>query len=296
MIRAGYDQALTIDPCDLRFLYQGFDPAADTSNYNAIPWRLGLLTRDTNSGADAGTGGTGGVDCNPPKTIRCTGTAPPAPLIADFSATDAGAVPVFGGWGESIFGGVYVYPGNPSSTDPCAGAASEYPLTSTTSDGAWHLTGQVGTYSGAGLWWNCNTSTTSTPAYAASCTIDASAYTGISFSVWGNAGPAVGDAGSGGINVSVSDPGTTKPTTDSAGGPSNCGTCTSSCGSSVLVPVGATPSTVSLTWAQLGVTNPAAITGISISLTVPPNMNWSTGISSSPYALDISIADLRFTN
>jgi len=24
-------------------LYQGFDPAAPTSDYNAIPWRLGLL-------------------------------------------------------------------------------------------------------------------------------------------------------------------------------------------------------------------------------------------------------------
>ena len=45
MIRAGYDQTLTIDPCDLRFLYQGFDPAVDTSNYNAIPWRIGLLTQ-----------------------------------------------------------------------------------------------------------------------------------------------------------------------------------------------------------------------------------------------------------
>ncbi len=44
MIRAGYDQTLTIDPCDLRFLYQGFDPSVSTRDYNAIPWRLGLLT------------------------------------------------------------------------------------------------------------------------------------------------------------------------------------------------------------------------------------------------------------
>ncbi len=45
MIRAGYDQTLTVDPCDLRWLYQGFDPTVDTTNYNAIPWRLALLTR-----------------------------------------------------------------------------------------------------------------------------------------------------------------------------------------------------------------------------------------------------------
>jgi len=44
LLRAGYDQTLEIDACDLRFMYQGFDPSADTDDYNAIPWRVGLLT------------------------------------------------------------------------------------------------------------------------------------------------------------------------------------------------------------------------------------------------------------
>jgi len=44
LIRAGYDQTLAIDACNLQFLFQGFDPAADTSNYNGIPWKLGLLS------------------------------------------------------------------------------------------------------------------------------------------------------------------------------------------------------------------------------------------------------------
>jgi endo-1,4-beta-xylanase len=44
LIRAGYDQTLTIDACDLRFMYQGYAPSVDSSDYNAIPWRLGLLT------------------------------------------------------------------------------------------------------------------------------------------------------------------------------------------------------------------------------------------------------------
>jgi hypothetical protein len=44
MIRAGYDQTLAIDACDLRFVFQGCNPAADSSDYNSIPWRLGLLT------------------------------------------------------------------------------------------------------------------------------------------------------------------------------------------------------------------------------------------------------------
>lgn len=47
LIRTETDQTLTISPCGLRFLYQGLDPAADDT-YNALPWRLGLITQ-TNS-------------------------------------------------------------------------------------------------------------------------------------------------------------------------------------------------------------------------------------------------------
>jgi endo-1,4-beta-xylanase len=45
LIRAGYDERLAIDTCNLRFLYQGFPAGSSTSNYNAIPWTLGLLTQ-----------------------------------------------------------------------------------------------------------------------------------------------------------------------------------------------------------------------------------------------------------
>lgn len=44
MIRAGYDETMVIDGTKLQYLCQGFAPGADTSNYNAIPWKLGLLT------------------------------------------------------------------------------------------------------------------------------------------------------------------------------------------------------------------------------------------------------------
>jgi endo-1,4-beta-xylanase len=44
MIRAGVNQHLVINPCHLRFLYQGEDPAA-SGPYSQLPWRLGLLTQ-----------------------------------------------------------------------------------------------------------------------------------------------------------------------------------------------------------------------------------------------------------
>jgi len=45
MLRAGYDQTLSIDPCKpLRYLYQGLDPNGKTSDYIKLPYRLGVLT------------------------------------------------------------------------------------------------------------------------------------------------------------------------------------------------------------------------------------------------------------
>lgn len=45
MIRAGYDETLTINACHLQFLYQGVDPNSGVRDYGLLPYRLGLLTQ-----------------------------------------------------------------------------------------------------------------------------------------------------------------------------------------------------------------------------------------------------------
>lgn len=256
------------------------------------------------AGGTAGTstsaaGGSAVVDCNPPATIYCTpGTVPPDALISGFSIAAGATTPVvFGTWGQSIFGGTYVYP---TTVPACGtGTVSAYPLTQTVADGNWNIQGTVDAYSGLGLWWECNTATAAPPTYADACTIDASAYGGISFVISGSIGPVSTGTGSVGLAMAVSTPSTAALKLDSAGNPKNCGTCTATtCGSSVAVPVTATATAVEFTWDQLGVTTPYAIAGISFSFTDPFSLN--SGYATTPYTatqypVDITISTFQFT-
>jgi endo-1,4-beta-xylanase len=66
LLRQGYDESLSIDPSELRFLYQGVDPAATDVEYFELPYRLALLTfgthNDMTNGGAGGTNGAGGRD------------------------------------------------------------------------------------------------------------------------------------------------------------------------------------------------------------------------------------------
>lgn len=43
MIRAGYDERMEIDSCNMQFLYQGVDPSQANVDYNRIPWNLAII-------------------------------------------------------------------------------------------------------------------------------------------------------------------------------------------------------------------------------------------------------------
>jgi len=46
LVRAGYDELLELNPCGIRFLYQGI-PAGSNQPYEQLPYKLGLLTSTT---------------------------------------------------------------------------------------------------------------------------------------------------------------------------------------------------------------------------------------------------------
>lgn len=200
-------------------------------------------------------------------------------------SSEDGAQASFGDFTETFSGGTFVYPNEQEMT--------EYPLTSDVTEDNWHITGEVGSYSGFGLFFQ-------------DCTkFDASAFDGIEFTVSGDVGMGttidfrVGTAGDTVSHEWLHENGQTEE-------PANFGRCVppgsnqydGSCSEPVVtVTVTDTPEVITVLWDDLeggspepSVT-PTELTSISWALPAPPGVD-TTNVSS--YSVDVVIDDLRF--
>lgn len=199
---------------------------------------------DTNQAGNGG-GGTGGG------SSACTPVVVAGDLITDFETNwDAMADAGKGQFkNEGYFGGTFTYP--TSGSDPI-------PM-SVVDGGAWTISGEIGTYSGFGIWFDCE--------------LDATQFAGVEFDVSGDAGPS-GELKflvqtSANVYDETKDHDYCMPA-DPAEPWSDC------VNPSVTHTVGATPMKVSVTWDQLmsgkpqaGV-NAAEILGLQWEVTWPP--------------------------
>lgn len=259
------------------------------------------------NGGAAGTGGaagsagnnTGGVGGAPapilPLAIPCPalqsglitnfdGTA--ALVDGDAGAGDAGTTPAgsltFGDFSTTFSGGVFTYPN--AAGDPFA-------VASDASTGEWHVSGNIGTYSGFGLFFNsCNV-------------IDASAYAGVSFTIRGSV--AMGNSLSFSVATSENDISYAWYSANGIAEPPSSGRCTPAMGQydgscaapTFTVPVTETETTVTVLWNQFSGglpradVNPAEVTAIRWVFPNPPGVGTPTAM---PYAADLFIDDLTF--
>jgi hypothetical protein len=227
----------------------------------------------TTGGATGTTDGSSGIltECLPCKgatPASCTAVPPLTAMLLDFT-TGSG----FGTSTEStsLNGGTYAWP---PTTDNC-NPVNAYPLDSTvTTDGRWRLAGTVGpSTAGIGLWFG-------------PCFADFSGYSGIRFTISGDAGP------SGQVTMAIPTPGDTAP----AVAPNvdciiNSATCTATTCTqpNVAIPVTATAAVQTVpfdsltTGLPLPSPDPAAITAIT----------WNFGWSPTPYPVEVYIDDIE---
>jgi hypothetical protein len=258
----------------------------------------GTGSAGTAAGGSAGATGAGGLSSDPAFGVATACPAPTQASITDFSplalgvdagAADAGAAIAditFGDFTSTFSGGTFVYPN--AAGDP-------YVVTSDMSSGEWHMSGNIGNYSGFGLYFSgCNR-------------IDASAYAGISFTVRGNV--AMGNSISFQVSTSADEIShlylnsqAMPPNPPSAANSGRClpvmnqydGTCATP---SFSVQVSTSEATIEVRWSDFSggapeaAVDPTEITGIRWILPNPVGAGTATP---TPYAADFYIDDLSF--
>ena len=262
------------------------NPAGGTGGANV---GVGAGGSTTGPGGSTGTAGTSG-------SVATDGVACPVPtaaLITDFTYVPAdggtaSTTEVHFGNSTTLGGGEFVY--------PAATSTSAYPITSDMTQSNWHITGNIGDYSGFGLYFdNCSR-------------VNASAYKGISFKISGTVASPTGSS----ITFGV---GTIKNTISAAWinahggtGAVNAGSCTPTTGTSQYyqtgcgentktIPVTATPTTQSILWTDFTGGLPETSVTPSDILSIHWNFLNPTGVgttSVTPYAADIVLDDLSF--
>ncbi|MFO7177566.1 MAG: hypothetical protein DIU78_002595 [Pseudomonadota bacterium] len=206
----------------------------------------GEVTAGSAGDMNVAGGGTGGGTSN-----ACTPVVVKADLITDFDTNwDATADSGKGQFkNDGYIGGTFSYPTSGSDPIPMSMVAN----------GVWTISGEIGTYSGFGIWFDCE--------------LDASQFAGVEFEVSGNPGPS-GELRflvqtSANVYDENKDHDYCEPT-DPAQPWSDC------VNPGFNHPVTAQPTKVSITWDQLmngkpqaGV-NPAEVLGLQWEVTWPP--------------------------
>ena len=238
------------------------------------------------------TDGRTAMQCPAPTMDAAPPSNPPPPACVTFAvgsdriATFAGSSSwAFGMWGVGpVAGGTFAYPTCVSyPPEPAAPLFQDFTASN------WHITGNVGTYSGFGLWWEVATGDAGPVQAYSMGVLDASAFAGIQFDISGDAGPL----GVLTLNVQSAE----QQATTTAAGLATCGACEPDAGpctgSTASVPsITSTPRTVSLYWSDFmnkggGATfDPAKI--VAIDWSVP----WVQGAT--PYAIDVTLANIQF--
>jgi hypothetical protein len=209
-------------------------------------------------------------------------------LISDFSTPDA-MDPTKVAFVGPPSGGTYYYPA------PTQVPAPIFPISSDASKGNWHVSGTIGDYSGFGLYFdNCSK-------------LDASAYKGIQFTIQGSV--AMGNTvqlsvGTAADEIAASWFNAHKAAATDPDKPANFGRCMptsgqydGTCGNpSKTIPVTATPTTITVLWADLqggkpdATVNPSELTFIAWAFPPPAGAGMTAPTT---YMADVTIDNLQ---